>query len=608
MEHVVYGFVTPTTLARIGAPSTLDQLQIVTRDRSLDRATVRRVALAVRDVAQARGHEVRAIDVPEPGRHIHAAQMDSLLYTMGAFGLLALLLSGFLVVNLVSAMLAGQLRDIGVMKAIGARPDQLARMYLGLALVLGLAASVMAIPLAAWIGRGYAGFSAQLLNFDIAGYVIPRWAFAVQLAAGMLLPVLAAAMPVVRGTRISVGTALRDVGIGGGATPAWLERVRGVGRPFLLSLRNAFRRRQRMALTLLTLAVGGAVFLGALDLRASIRRSVRVLYGEQMRFDMVVRLDEPHAVDSLEASASRIDGVTRAEAWAGARAALGGVDDLGESFPVTALPADSRLVAFPVKGGRWLLTTDSAAIVVNARLLEQQPSLVTGHDAIVLVAGRPMRWRVVGVVESGPTPAAYVTRGTLARATGDWRAVSVVIATEEQRVAQQSELIQRVRDGLEADGFAVAASQLMEASRRVIEDHLLMVAGFLVVMAQLTIIIGGLGLASTMSLAVLERTREIGVLRAIGASPRAILTIVQGEGMVVALLSWAIAIPLSLPVSLLLGQSFGRIMFPVPADPLPELSAVAIWLGVTVLVSVAACAWPASRAIRIPTSAALAYE
>jgi putative ABC transport system permease protein len=127
-------------------------------------------------------------------------------------------------------------------------------------------------------------------------------------------------------------------------------------------------------------------------------------------------------------------------------------------------------------------------------------------------------------------------------------------------------------------------------------------------MAQLTIIIGGLGLASTMSLAVLERTREIGVLRAIGASPRAILTIVQGEGMVVALLSWAIAIPLSLPVSLLLGQSFGRIMFPVPADPLPELSAVAIWLGVTVLVSVAACAWPASRAIRIPTSAALAYE
>jgi putative ABC transport system permease protein len=61
-------------------------------------------------------------------------------------------------------------------------------------------------------------------------------------------------------------------------------------------------------------------------------------------------------------------------------------------------------------------------------------------------------------------------------------------------------------------------------------------------------------------------------------------------------------------VSILLGQSFGRIMFPVPVDVLPEPAAVLVWLAVTLVVSVVACAWPASRAIRIPTSAALAYE
>ena len=135
-----------------------------------------------------------------------------------------------------------------------------------------------------------------------------------------------------------------------------------------------------------------------------------------------------------------------------------------------------------------------------------------------------------------------------------------------------------------------------------------MVAGFLLVMAQLTVVVGGLGLASTMSLAVLERTREIGVLRAIGATPRAIHGIVQAEGLVVALLSWLLAVPLSLPASVLLGRAFGRIMFEVPVSWRPQGAAVAVWLALVVVVSVVACAWPAWRATRVPAARALAYE
>jgi putative ABC transport system permease protein len=111
-----------------------------------------------------------------------------------------------------------------------------------------------------------------------------------------------------------------------------------------------------------------------------------------------------------------------------------------------------------------------------------------------------------------------------------------------------------------------------------------------------------------MSLAVLERTREIGVLRAIGARHRSILTLVQVEGLVIALLSWAVAIPLSVPMSVLLGQAFGRIMLPVPLRFAPEVAGVLMWLALVVGVSVVACAWPAFRATRITTAAALAYE
>lgn len=260
MEHLVYIFVTPATLARLGAPSSMSELQVVVRDRTLDRAGVQRVAREVSDVVQSSGRRVAEVAVPVPGRHIHAGQIDSLLYTQGAFAILALLLSGILVVNLVSAMLTGQVREIGVMKAIGARDGQIAAMYLGLAMILGLVACVISIPIALVLGRMYAEFTANILNFDVSAYTIPWWSLALQVAVGLVMPVIAAAVPIRRGCRISVNDALRDLGISGrgdSAPGGLLRRAGGFSRPVLLSLRNAFRRRQRMALTLATLSIGG---------------------------------------------------------------------------------------------------------------------------------------------------------------------------------------------------------------------------------------------------------------------------------------------------------------------------------------------------------------
>jgi len=83
---------------------------------------------------------------------------------------------------------------------------------------------------------------------------------------------------------------------------------------------------------------------------------------------------------------------------------------------------------------------------------------------------------------------------------------------------------------------------------------------------------------------------------------------VQAEGLLIAVMSWLIAIPLSLPVSVLLARAFGRIMLPVVPTLLPQAVAVGSWLAVVIVVSIAACAWPAARATRIPTVAAIAYE
>ena len=611
MEHAVYGFVTPQTLARLGLPRSLNEIQLLVSDRRATQDDVRRIAYRVKAAVERAGHPVSDVDVPVPGEHIHAAQMDSLLYTQGAFGVLALVVCGFLVVNLITAMLAGQVREIGVMKTLGARPEQLARMYLAYAAALGVAASLVALPVSACAGRSYGALRAELLNFDISGYAIPWWAVGLQLVAATMLPLAAAAIPVRRGCRLPVATALRDFGLAHGAkTEAdhWSKRIRGLPRPTLLSIRNAFRKRQRMTLTLLALATGGAVYIGAANLRRSVLGAVDLLYAGQT-YDFTVRLAEPHEADSVEAVVSRVAGVAAAEAWAGARAAVAHDGaTLGNAFSITAPPAGSRLFAPPVEQGRWLRATGERGLVVSRSLVKSEPALRIGQRAMLQVGDSLSEWTIVGVVNAGPAPSAYTVRETIARLAGHSRVSTVVVASALSGTGARVDLIQRVRGALDRAGMRVAVSQLLEESRRVMEDHLLMVVQFLSAMGWVMIVVGGMGLTSTMSLAVLERTREIGVLRAIGARHRSIMAMVQAEGLVIAVASWACAIPLSIPVSIALAKAFSRAMLEVPVTVAPSVGSVASWLALVMALSVVACAWPAARASRVTIARALAYE
>jgi putative ABC transport system permease protein len=609
MEHVVYGFVTRRTLEQLQAPSALDQLQLVIGDGTLNQEEVRRIAYAVKRDLEAHGRMVTDVDVPVPGDHPHAAQMNSLLYTQGAFAVMALLLSAFLVVNLIAALLAGQTRQIGVMKTIGADWPQLAAMYLAVAAMLGVVAVALALPVAVVGGGAYAVLKGDLLNFDVSTFHIPTSVILLQVAVGVLIPLLAAAFPVWHGCRISVSDALRDVGISSSADPGqWSLRITGLSRPLLLALRNSFRRRQRLALTLLALATGGAVYLGANNLRASVLGATDLMFRGNA-FDFSLRLAEPHDPDSLERVVRGVEGVRKAEAWSGERAIVDHGDGvLGNTFGITALPATTTLLQLAPDSGRWLAAGDARVLVVNRSLQRAEPSLVVGARVTLRIRATSTEWTVIGFTESGTAAAAYAPRDAIVALASGGGATSVLVANTYDGDASQLDLIQRLRAALGDAGMPVASSQVLAESQRVLEDHLLMVVDFLGAVGWLMLLVGGMGLASTMSLAVLERTREIGVMRAIGARHGAIFTIIQVEGLMIALLSWGVAIVLSVPISAALAGVFGRIMIRVPVTYVPEVGGVGRWLAMVVGVSLVACAWPAMRGMRVSTTEALAYE
>jgi len=601
MDHVVYGFVTAATMQRLGAGAR--EIQFRVRDPAPTREAVRAVAQEVRGIAERRGVKVLAVNVPVPNEHVHAAQMDSLLLTQGAFAFLALAACALLVVNLMAALLAGQSREIAVMKAIGASPRQLLAMYLAFAAALGAAATAIAMPLGAAIARPYSALKGQMLNFPVEGFSVPAWAFALQAIAGMLIPVLATAITVRRACRSGVAPSIREGGAGGERLVTRRLAIPGVGRPLMLSLNNAFRRRGRLALTLATLAAGGAVFVAAHNLRVSVVESVDAMF-VGFRQDFLLRLAEPQDAARLESTLRATEGVAIAEAWTAARANAPQADGgPGENFAMLAVPVPSALMSPRVASGRWLAPGDDRVLVATRSLAANDARFEPGRELTLSIGGVEGAWKVVGLIEGLGQPIAYAPREALGPSRGGTFAAVAAAAPDR---ANPLPVVARARASLENQGMRVASSTLLAEARRALEDHLLLVVQFLGALGWVMLAVGGMGLASTLGLAVLERTREIGVMRAIGASHRAIACMLHAESLLVGLMAWVLALAASVPASVALGRAFGSVMFPVPMHLVPDLAGSLQWLAAVVVISLAACLGPSLRALRIPAARALA--
>ena len=122
------------------------------------------------------------------------------------------------------------------------------------------------------------------------------------------------------------------------------------------------------------------------------------------------------------------------------------------------------------------------------------------------------------------------------------------------------------------------------------------------------VIVGVLGLISTMGIQIIERTREIGVMRAIGASNRELLHMILVEGCLIGLLSWFVSTLAAYPISRIINIGFGEIFLRTPLDFRFHPAAPFIWLGLVILFTVIASTIPARKATRLTVRETLAYE
>ncbi len=616
------GYVTRETLEWLGFGRAYNQMRVRVSEDGMNRRHIQTVADEIKNRVQDSGRTFfNAAIATNPGRHFADEQIQSMSLVLAAIGGLALFLSGFLVVNTVSAVMQQHVRQIGIMKAIGGRAPQLVTMYLTMVTILGALSLGIAIPLGSLGARGLTEYVAGLLNFDILTTGTPPDVLALEIAIGLAVPALAALVPVIAGARMSVREALSGSGASWSRAASSATRTRParrlawIPRPFLLSLRNTFRRKGRLVLTLGTLALSSATFVAVFSVRSSLDRAMENSL-RYWNFDVEVSLVNPQPDDRLVSEVRTVPGVVDAEAWA-LSVARRVRDDGFESrnIAIDALPADTTYARPVILAGRWLEPDDTTAIVVNTEVLADEPDIQVGDWIRLRLGARLIRFQVVGVTQSLLTGQVRNARRAYANLPGFRDTVglgrlarTLLVKTASHDRASQAATAKAIEEQFKRRNLRVDTFETISERRDQIEYQFGILIVFLMIMAALLALVGALGLAGTMSMNVLERTREIGVMRAIGASNPAVRGIVIGEGAVIGWLAWLIGGVLAAPISWALSQAVGQAFLRQPLPFVYSWAGLIVWLAVITVLSAGASFVPAWRASRLTVREVLAYE
>jgi putative ABC transport system permease protein len=610
------GFVTLGSLGWLHQPETLNQLYITVDEHPNDRDHLQAMADAVRVHLQRDGRTVRRTQVSPRNRHPLASIVTALLGVLGLLGGLIVFLSSSLIANTMSALLSQHLRQIGVMKLVGATRRQVVLRYLAMILIFSAAALTIAIPLGMTGARGLSALVADILNFPLRGYRPVPLAVALQVAVALLAPTAAGLAPVTSGARVSVHRAIGGEGLASkpsrrsGIEHA-LNRARWISRPLLISLRNTFRRKRRLALTLLTLSLGGAVFISVFNARVALDRKVEEVE-RYFKADVNLDLLRPYRIDRITALALDVPGVRAVEVWAATLGELLRPDgSVAESITILAPPADSASVQPIVMQGRWLLPEDENAIAISDVFWRDYPHLRAGDTLRLKVAGKERDWTVVGILQYTETDylIAYANYPYVAGLFGETHQSTMYrLITDPHDEATQQRVAAALYARLDEAGIAVSQVEAGAAFSKSLTNALGILTLVLLMMALLTALVGSIGLMGTMSMNVMERTREIGIMRAIGAHDGIVARLVIVEGLTIGGLSFIIAGVLSFPISTALSNIISQSIFRSPSRFSVAWQGFALWFMVVGLLSVLASLWPARNATRLTIREVLAYE
>ena len=608
LSQIGVGFVSAETATSLGVDG-YNELFIVTDVTNNNLADIETHVSNVIDLLEANGTFVIASDIPEPGIYPRSSIVESVMVILQATGWLILLLSIIVVGNVIAALMAQQKNDIAILKSLGSNRGEIVRTYLNMVLVIGTIALLIAVPQGYGAAWGLVFGVMSSVDLPMASFGLPWQTLLGQMALAYLVPLAAVLVPVLNGTRITIREAMsgdQAEAVGGGMA-SLLKRGSLIMRG---AVRNTFRNKGRLLLTFLTLSVAGGMFMAVRSLSEALNSDFEKSFGHS-DFDIAIDLARPQPADDLLAIAAAVDGAQDAEAWLTGFVSREYADGRqSSSVPFFGVPQDSVLSQPQFVAGGWFAEDGDPSMVLSDETLTRF-GMDREIDALVeLDFGRNnQQTTLAGSLGVSFDPIGFVRYDDFAAANGlDGLATRLVVRTAQRDdINWHTQVETELLDELAASDIAVARSTPQEEVRRALRAATTSVSGVLFASVVIVALVGGIGLSSTLGINVIERTREIGVLRSIGTGNRVLANMVIGEGMITSLLTVPAAALLSIPLNLMIGAPLGNIYIGQPLRLTFSTSALLVWIVIVAVITLLASIAPARKAANMTIRDALSY-
>jgi putative ABC transport system permease protein len=527
----------------------------------------------------------------------------------------------FLISATMNTLIAEQASEIAILKTLGGRRRQIADITVRTAAMLGAAGAVLGTILGIAIADLLAGYFAVKLIDVSFGFAISVPVVVASLLLGPALAVAASLPALRRALRRPVAETLAGTGTSGYGS-GWLDRM--IARSGLLSgtrvpgsvrmgVRNTLRQKRRSAATIaqVALAAGLAIAFLALgqSVTAVISQTIGTLHFSIGAGEAASSGARPFGSQAL-AIAATTPGVTGAEP-----VETSSVQYNGQAYVAWGLGAHP-LYSYRLSAGHWFTTADTAADartaippVVLGPALARAARASVGQILTLSVAAGPTRVRVIGIdtVPTNNGDTVYFPLQVLERLDGGpGTADSIWLATASSGHAAIDRATAAAASRLAAAGYPVSTTEIYvtQAQITAADTAILTIVDILGLVVVAIMLIG---LVSALSMGVIERTREVGILRCVGARARHIRRVFGAEAMILAVVGWAFGVLLGWLIyqgllTLLLHDA--ALSLPQEFPPVIPLIALAGVLALTLIV----IRGPLRRATRIQPGTALRYQ
>jgi putative ABC transport system permease protein len=205
-------------------------------------------------------------------------------------------------------------------------------------------------------------------------------------------------------------------------------------------------------------------------------------------------------------------------------------------------------------------------------------------------------------------PVVYISSKTYGALFGKAPKQMIFARANSRDALKQRGITRDIESKFKAAGVHISDNWNVNALRQAFIDHLKVIITFLSAAALFAVVVGGLGISSTIGINISERRHETGVLRAIGADAKQIYILILMEVLIMGLAGWLLGAVLSYPVSVMVGNYFGQIFLHTDLENVLSGPGLAVWLMISLTLALVSGFIPARKAAAAPLKEMLSYE